>query len=138
MWGRSSLSRTGSFRPENLGQNALAMIGNLCFTMFVLVVLVFTIIAATYEPEDPLFHPSTKITTFLTSDLNATFKSDSTVVKTGEDFMPLNQTVFEAFINVTDVNLGVPLREDINADEVTPFECESQIGKPIDCTDRSV
>lgn len=139
MWGRTSLSRTGSFRPENLGQNALAMIGNLCFTMFVLAVLVFTIIAATYEPEDPLFHPSSKITTFLTSDLNATFKSDSTVVKTGEDFMAVNQTVFETtFINVTDVNLGVPLREDINADEVTPFECESQIGKPIDCTDPDV
>ncbi|KAK1389172.1 Transcriptional activator like [Heracleum sosnowskyi] len=138
MWGRSTLSRTGSFRPENLGQNALAMIGNLCFTMFVLAVLVFTIIAATYEPDDPLFHPSSKITTFLTSDLNATFKSDSTVVKTGEDFMAVNQTVFESFINVTDVNLGVPLREDINADEVTPFECESQIGKPIDCTDPDV
>ncbi|KAL1812983.1 hypothetical protein ACET3Z_023048 [Daucus carota] len=139
MWGRSTLSRTGSFRPENLGQNALAMIGNLCFTLFVLVVLVFTIIAATYEPEDPLFHPSSKITNFLTSDLNATFKSDSTVVKTGEDFMAPNQTVFETtFINVTDVNLGVPLREDINADEVTPFECESQIGKPIDCTDPAV
>ncbi|KAA8524898.1 hypothetical protein F0562_011321 [Nyssa sinensis] len=130
MLGRYSLSRTGSFRPENLGQNALAMIGNLCFTIFVIGVLIFTIIAATYEPEDPLFHPSTKITTFLTSNSNATFKSDNTVVKTGEDFMASNQTAFATFINITDVDTGTPV--------TTNFECESEVDKPIDCTDPEV
>ena len=101
MLGRSTLSRTGRFRPENLGQNALAMIGNLCFASFVLEVLIFTIIAATYEPEDPLFHPSSKITTFLTSTSNATFVQDKTAsIKGG--FMPSNQTVFEQFINITE------------------------------------
>lgn len=128
MFGRSSPSRSGSFRPENLGQDALAMIGNLCFTMFVLGVLIFTIIAATYEPEDPLFHPSTKITTFLTSTSNATFKSDNTVVKTGEDFMAANQTAFATFINITDVD--EPVQSSIG--------CEGDIDKPIDCTDPDV
>ncbi|XP_059662850.1 uncharacterized protein LOC132308694 [Cornus florida] len=130
MLGGSSLLRSGSFRPENLGQNALAMIGNLCFTIFVIGVLIFTIIAATYEPEDPLFHPSTKITTFLTSTSNATFISDSTVVKTGEDFMAANQTAFATFINITDVDSATPV--------TTNIECEAEVDKPIDCTDPDV
>lgn len=132
MLGRSALSRTASFRPENLGQNALAMIGNLCFTMFVLGVLIFTIIAATYEPEDPLFHPSEKITSFLTSQSNATFKSDDTVVKTGEDFMALNQTVVATFINATDVEY----KEESVAETVP--NCEGNMDSPIDCTDPEV
>ncbi|KAL5581683.1 hypothetical protein UlMin_014125 [Ulmus minor] len=131
MLGRSSFSRTGSFRPENLGQNAMAMIGNLCFTLFVVGVLVFTIIAATYEPEDPLFHPTTKITTFLTSTSNATFKSDNTVVKTGEDFMAANQTAFSSFINITDV-------DKISMSEVSSTDCESNVDSPIDCRDPEV
>ncbi|EEF37810.1 uncharacterized protein LOC8288338 [Ricinus communis] len=138
MLGRSTLSRTGSFRPENLGQNALAMIGNLCFTLFVLGVLIFTIIAATYEPEDPLFHPSTKITTFLTSTSNATFKSDDTLVKTGEDFMASNQTTLDRLIiNITDIETpsvgAVVDATDINP-EITPENC---VG-PIDCKDPEV
>ncbi|GFY97678.1 hypothetical protein Acr_12g0002190 [Actinidia rufa] len=121
MLGRNLLSRSRSFRPENLGQNALQMIGNLCFTIFVVGVLVFTIIAATYEPEDPLFHPSTKLTTFLTSTSNATFKSDTTVVKTGEDFMSANQTAFATLINITDVDNGET--------PVTSTECEGEVDK---------
>lgn len=128
MLGRSALSRTGSFRPENLGQNAMVMIGNLCFTLFVIGVLIFTIIAATYEPEDPLFHPSTKITTFLTSTSNATFKSDNSVVKTGEDFMRPNETAIAAFINITDVQNPTP----------DSTECEGGVDQPIDCSDPDV
>eukprot|EP00262_Sarcandra_glabra_P012983 TRINITY_DN3476_c1_g1_i1.p1 TRINITY_DN3476_c1_g1~~TRINITY_DN3476_c1_g1_i1.p1 ORF type:complete len:567 (+),score=75.50 TRINITY_DN3476_c1_g1_i1:531-2231(+) len=130
MLGRSTLYRSGSFRPENLGQNALAMIGNLCFTIFVLGVLIFTVIAATYEPEDPLFHPSTKITTFLTSNSNATFKSDESVLRTGEDFMASNQSAFEQFINVTDI-----VSETVAA-TVEKQECDSE--SAIDCTDPEI
>ncbi|KAJ7964670.1 Calcium ion-binding protein [Quillaja saponaria] len=134
MLGRSSLSRTGSFRLENLGQNAMTMIGNLCFTMFVVGVLIFTIIAVTYEPEDPLFHPSTKITTFLTSTSNATFKSDNTVVKTGEDFMAANQTAFATFINITDVENSV----NSDTSEATSNETECSVDGPVDCKDPEV
>ncbi|KAF8410887.1 hypothetical protein HHK36_003424 [Tetracentron sinense] len=129
MLGRSLLSRSGSFRPENLGQNAIAMIGNLSFTIFVFGVLIFTLIAATYQPEDPLFHPSTKITTFLTSTSNATFMSDNTVVKTGEDFLSSNQTAFVTFINITDV-VDVPV--------VAASDCEGDMGKPINCLDPEI
>ncbi|GLT94234.1 hypothetical protein SLE2022_119860 [Rubroshorea leprosula] len=133
MFGRSGMSRIGSFRPENLGQHALAMIGNLCFTMFVVGVLVFTIIAATYEPEDPLFHPSDKITNFLTSTSNATFKSDISVVRTGEDFMTPNQTVVAGFINITDVeNLE-------STPETGSSDCDTDFAtKPLDCRDQEV
>ncbi|KAH7576595.1 hypothetical protein ACOSP7_002956 [Xanthoceras sorbifolium] len=133
MFGRSPLSRSGSFRPENLGQNALAMIGNLCFTLFVVGVLVFTIIAATYEPEDPLFHPSTQISKFLTSTSNATFKSDDTVIRTGEDFMAMNQTEVASFINITDVANLITDNGEIG---VAPITCE--LDSPIDCTDPEV
>lgn len=96
MLGRQSTSRTGNFRPENLGQNAL-------ITVFVLGVLIFIIIASTYKPDDPLFHPS-EITNFLTSTSSATFKSDNTVVKTGEEIMSPNQTVFPNFVNLVDTD----------------------------------
>ncbi|KAF5726531.1 hypothetical protein HS088_TW22G00209 [Tripterygium wilfordii] len=135
MWGQSRTSRTGSFGPENLGQNAMALIGNLSFTLFVLLVLIFTFIAATYEPEDPLFHPSTKMTTFLTSTSNATFKSDDTVVKTGEDFMAPNQTAFNTFINITDV---VENPESSNLETATPNECANKMDDPIGCRDPEV
>ncbi|QHO28017.1 hypothetical protein HN51_024731 [Arachis hypogaea] len=135
MLGRSVFSRPGSFRPENLGHSALAMIGNVCFSVFVVGVLVFTIIAATYEPEDPLFHPSTKITTFLTSESNATFKSDNTVVKTGEDFVAANETVFGSIINMEDVNNSANAESGGEAATVAS-ECETT--GPIDCRDPEV
>ncbi|KAG9141255.1 hypothetical protein Leryth_001726 [Lithospermum erythrorhizon] len=132
MMGRNSLlhSRSGHFRPENLGQNALALIGNLCFTFFVIGVLVFTIIAATYEPEDPLINPSSKITTFLTSDSSATFNHDNTVVKTGEDFMASNQTAFGTFINLTDLDVP-PAIED--SDQSVESDCKGKTDEPVDC-----
>ncbi|EYU42799.1 hypothetical protein ABFS82_13G006700 [Erythranthe guttata] len=134
-----SLSRNGSFRAENLGQNALALIGNLCFTMFVVGVLVFTIIAATYQPEDPLFHPSSKMTNFLTSNSNATFKSDTGVVKTGEDFVASNQTAFATFINITDVDAAALPTEGGEGAETTLEEgavCNTE--GPINCRDPDV
>lgn len=132
------LSQNGSFRAENLGPNALAMIKNLCFTLFVVGVLVFTIIAATYQPEDPLFHPSSKITTFLTSNSNATFKSDIGVVKTGEDFVTSNQTAFATFINITDVDsvVGATLPEETTEAVTEASECRGD--EPINCRDPDV
>ncbi|CAA0808417.1 Unknown protein [Striga hermonthica] len=134
-----TLYRNGSFRAENLGPNALSVIGNLCFTLFVVGVLVFTIIAATYQPEDPLFHPSSKITSFLTSQSNATFKSDSGVVRTGEDFVAANQTAFNTFINITDVDNAMSVVED-EQKEPDP-EAEARVCKiddPINCRDPEV
>ncbi|GAB2275014.1 hypothetical protein Dimus_009782 [Dionaea muscipula] len=144
MMGRAPLLRNGNFRPENLGPNALAMIGNLCFTAFVIGVLIFTVLAATYQPEDPLFQPSDKITTFLTSTSNATFKSDNTVVKTGEDFMAPNQTEISTFINITDVPVvkTAEIAEVVETDGTENSDassgCQGETDKPVDCRDPEV
>ncbi|XP_004303583.1 PREDICTED: uncharacterized protein LOC101313231 [Fragaria vesca subsp. vesca] len=137
MLGRSTFSRPGNFRPENLGPNAVALFRTLGFGFFVFGVLIFTIIAATYEPEDPLFHPSTKISNFLTSKSNATFKSDNTEAKTGENFLAPNQTEVASFINATDV-------AELISSEVHAAEGEAEGGAvadcegPIDCRDPEV
>ncbi|VFQ89422.1 unnamed protein product [Cuscuta campestris] len=136
MMGRSSgwaPRNAGGFRADNLGQDALSMIRNLGFAVFVIGVLIFTIIAATYQPEDPLFHPSAKMTNFLTSRSNATFKADDTVVRTGEDFIASNQIAFSSFINLTDVEIAVPILETGN-----DLECQGKTDDPIDCRDPDV
>ncbi|MQL94092.1 hypothetical protein Taro_026735 [Colocasia esculenta] len=154
---RSGFARSGGFSADSLGHDAVRVVGNLCFAIFVIGVLVFTIIAATYQPEDPLLHPSTKITTFLTSTSNATFRSDETAVKTGEDFISLsNETlVAEPFINITDIAVeansslkvgeeGVATTTDAatedpgttaDAAEQAP-ECDANA--PIDCPDPEI
>ncbi|CAA0836947.1 Unknown protein [Striga hermonthica] len=140
MLGRPSLTlyRNGSFRAENLGPNALAVIGNLCFALFVVGVLVFTIIAATYQPEDPLFHPSSKLTSFLSSDSNATFKSETAVVRTGEDFVAVNQTAFDTFINITDVENAIPAIIELKESISDPESRGCKIDEPISCRDPDV
>ncbi|KAI0510029.1 hypothetical protein KFK09_010629 [Dendrobium nobile] len=107
MQGRTLLSRSASFRPENLGPNALHLIGNLCFALFVIGVLTFTIIAATYQPEDPLLHPSTKLTSFLISTSNATFHADDSTAHTGDDFLTPNFTSdASSVITLSDISLS--------------------------------
>ncbi|CAA2995219.1 Hypothetical predicted protein [Olea europaea subsp. europaea] len=95
------MSRSGIFRSENLGQNAIAMIRNLCFALCVTGVLIFIVMAATYEPDDPMFHPS-----------DATFKSDNSVVKTGEDFVrpSINGAAIEKFKDRDFYRFGKPVR----------------------------
>ncbi|KAI8557932.1 hypothetical protein RHMOL_Rhmol04G0049300 [Rhododendron molle] len=106
MAGRSPLlPATRRFRPD-LGQNALATFRNRFFTIFVLGVLIFTYVAVIYQPEDPLFSSSTKITSFLTSTSSATFISDKTIVKTGEHFLVLNQAAVPDSINIADIDRG--------------------------------
>ncbi|WOL10283.1 hypothetical protein Cni_G19038 [Canna indica] len=69
------------------------LVGNLCFALFIVGVLAFTIVIATYHPDEPLLLPSSpaasysKLTAFSTSSTNATFRSDDTSLRTGEDFL---------------------------------------------------
>lgn len=146
---RGSFARSGSFNADSLGQDAMRLIGNLCFALFVAGVLVFTIIAATYQPDDPLLHPSDKIATFLTSTSNATFRSDESAIRTGEDFIsPANETVAaDSFIKISDIAPASPsvVEGDTNtaADDGTtaaaieqPKECDA--AAPIDCSDPEI
>ncbi|XP_031488541.1 uncharacterized protein LOC116256337 [Nymphaea colorata] len=70
---------------EPLGQNLIKMISNACFSLFVMMVLVFTVIAITYQPPDPWLESSKAITKVFSDVENATFKQDDSVLRTGED-----------------------------------------------------
>ncbi|KAK8963824.1 hypothetical protein KSP40_PGU003413 [Platanthera guangdongensis] len=132
MHGQAVPWRSASFRPENLGQNALQLIGNLCFALFVIGVLAFTIIAATYQPDDPLLHPSsTKLTSFLTSTSNATFRSDDSAAHTGDDFLTANSTSeASSFITLSEINISTEATS-----SAPPSACDDG---PVECADTEI
>ncbi|KAK8674319.1 hypothetical protein V6N13_112612 [Hibiscus sabdariffa] len=134
MLGRPGLHRIRSSRPENLGKNTLRTIANICLTVFVIAALVVTIIAATYEPDDPLFDSPTNITTSLTSTSNSTIQSDNIIVRTGEDLLAANQTALATLINVADA----AETNDTSTDETGSSGCEFDPKEPLDCRDPEV
>ncbi|KAG7948200.1 hypothetical protein I3843_14G136200 [Carya illinoinensis] len=71
---------------EPIGQNLIKLISNVCFSVFVFSVLVFTVIAITYQPPDPWLESAPALTELFTQSENATFQSDNSILKTGEDF----------------------------------------------------
>ncbi|XP_027347891.1 uncharacterized protein LOC113859280 [Abrus precatorius] len=84
--GSSSNSRT-----EPIAQNIIKLISNLCFSLFVFSVLIFTVIAITYQPPDPWLESTPALTNLFTQSQNATFRIDSSILKTGEDLSPSPQ-----------------------------------------------
>lgn len=70
---------------EPIGQNLIKVISNVCFSVFVFAVLIFTVIAITYQPPDPWLESSPALTKLFTQFHNATFQNDNSVLKTGED-----------------------------------------------------
>ncbi|XP_059628780.1 uncharacterized protein LOC132271426 [Cornus florida] len=69
---------------DPIGQNLIKVISNVFFSVFVFSVLVFTVIAITYQPPDP-WESSRALTRVFTDVENATFKTDTSVLQTGED-----------------------------------------------------
>ncbi|XP_016487372.1 uncharacterized protein LOC107807476 [Nicotiana tabacum] len=69
---------------DPIGQNLIKVISNVCFSVFVFSVLIFTVVAITYQPPDP-WESSRALTRVFTQVENATFKIDNSVLKTGED-----------------------------------------------------
>ncbi|KAL6513739.1 hypothetical protein OROHE_019599 [Orobanche hederae] len=69
---------------DPIGQNIIKLISNVCFSVFVFSVLIFTVIAITYQPPDP-WESSRALTKVFTQVENATFQTDASVLKTGED-----------------------------------------------------
>ncbi|EHA8586228.1 hypothetical protein COCNU_scaffold000110G000060 [Cocos nucifera] len=73
-----------------VGQKLIKVISNVCFTAFVFSVLVFTVIAVTYQPPDPWLQSSAALTKNFAATLpNATFATDESLLPTGEDLVPL-------------------------------------------------
>ncbi|PKU74300.1 hypothetical protein MA16_Dca003503 [Dendrobium catenatum] len=70
------------------GHQVVKIIGNLCFFIFVSSVIVFSVIAATYQPPYPWFQTSKAITKSLSATLpNSTFAIDDSLLHTGEDLV---------------------------------------------------
>jgi len=70
---------------DHIGQKLIKLTSNLCFSVFVVSVLIFTVTAITYQPPNPWLESAPAFTKLLTQTENATFKIDDSVVKTGED-----------------------------------------------------
>ncbi|KAL5980773.1 hypothetical protein ACLOJK_028683 [Asimina triloba] len=83
-----------STATDPVGQTLIKLISNVCFSSFVFAVLIFTVIAITYQPPDPWLQSSQALTrTFLVSTLpNSTFQTDDSVSRTGEDLIPAPPT----------------------------------------------
>lgn len=75
---------------EPIGHNLINLISNRCFAVFVFSVLIFTVIAITYRPPDPWLESAPAMTKLFTQRENATFKNDISILKTGEDFLPVD------------------------------------------------
>lgn len=94
---------------EPIGQNIIKLISNLCFSAFVFSVLIITVIAITYQPPDPWLESAPALTKLFTESENATFKDDSSILKTGEDFIapavPPESRITEAAIETTEAKL---------------------------------
>ncbi|XP_074583678.1 uncharacterized protein LOC141839753 [Curcuma longa] len=88
--GIALVGRAVAERELPLSQKAIKVLGNVCFSAFVLFVLVFTVVAITYQPPDPWFDsPKAIISKSLAATLpNATFRTDDSVLQTGEDLAP--------------------------------------------------
>lgn len=71
---------------DPIAQNLIKVISNVCFSVFVFSVLIFTVIAVTYQPPDP-WESSRALTRVFTDVENATFQTDTSVLKTGEDLV---------------------------------------------------
>ncbi|WCJ28835.1 calcium ion binding [Euphorbia peplus] len=87
---------------EPLGQNLIKSISNLCFSVFVFTVLIFTVIAITYQPPDPWLESAPALTKLFTQNENATFKSDNSILKTGEDLLSVEAPAVPPVASVTE------------------------------------
>ncbi|OIW20789.1 hypothetical protein TanjilG_23169 [Lupinus angustifolius] len=127
----NSTTTTNINTTEPIGQNLIKLISNLCFSFFVFSVLIFTIIAITYQPPDPWLQSAPALTQLFTQPQNPTFHVDTSIFKTGEDITLPPQhapnpsraaatSVTESQIQITEdkiANSTIPLPSDVCASE---------------------
>lgn len=122
---------------EPIGQNLIKLISNLCFSVFVFSVLIFTVIAITYQPPDPWLESAPALTKFFTKTENATFKDDSSILKTGEDLqaMPLAPSV-PPVSSITEVVIEKSEEEVKNMSVTEKSDCDEL--RVVNCSDPRV
>lgn len=122
---------------EPIGQNLIKLISNLCFSVFVFSVLIFTVIAITYQPPDPWLESAPALTKFFTKTEDATFKDDSSILKTGEDLqaMPLAPAV-PPVSSITEVVIEKSEEEVKNMTVTEKSDCDEL--RVVNCSDPRV
>ncbi|XP_045821155.1 uncharacterized protein LOC123914168 [Trifolium pratense] len=142
----SNSTTTTSSRTEPIGQNLIKLISNLCFSFFVFTVLIFTVIAITYQPPDPWLQSSPALTNLFTQPKNATFHIDTSVIKTGEDITPSPQdsplpSSADATPAVTEAVIEKSEEKIINSSVAAPgpisSDCKELLGT-LNCSDPRV
>lgn len=133
---------------EPLGQNAIKVISNVCFSGFVLLVLIFTAIAVTYQPPDPWLDSAPVFAKLFTQNGNATFKNDNSILQTGEDLAvsavspvvppPKEAAAAPPIITEATIEKAEEKIENSTLKSVTPAACEVLAGKSINCSDPHV
>lgn len=115
---------------DPIAQHVIKLISNVCFSVFVFSVLIFSVIAITYQPPDP-WESSRALTKVFTDVENATFQSDSSVLKTGEDIVPgpaaspigSFASITESTIEKSEEELGNNVTLKSGCDDVSVVNC---------------
>ncbi|XP_058073799.1 uncharacterized protein LOC131222661 [Magnolia sinica] len=115
---------------EPIGQSLIKLISNVCFSFFVFSVLIFTVIAITYQPPDPWLQSSQALTrNFISIVPNSTFQTDDSVLRTGEDLIPLPPAPAPISTVVSVSAASAPIQ---------PTDCSADSSSSINCSDPRV
>lgn len=125
---------------DPIGQNLIKLISNVCFSVFVFSVLIFTVIAITYQPPDP-WESSRALIGVFTKVENATFKTDNSVLQTGEDAGPMPSVPMAAGSAIVDSltpisQESIPISEALIPNASLKSGCEDM--NVVNCSDPRV
>ncbi|KAL9274574.1 hypothetical protein AKJ16_DCAP25084 [Drosera capensis] len=124
---------------DPIGQSLIKLISNFCFSFFVFAVLIFTVVAITYQPPDPWLSSAPALTRHFTDLIpNSTFSEDSSVLNTGEDFTTIAAPETAPLV---DVNASSSLNSGINDgdDSNSSVGCGvREWGNVVNCSDPRV
>lgn len=120
---------------DPIGQNIIKLISNVCFSVFVFSALILTVIAVTYQPPDP-WESARALTRVFTSVQNATFKTDTSVLKTGEDMVAASPATTPAFASVPVTEEVIEKSEEKLPNATLKENCAD--GDSINCSDPRV
>ncbi|KAL6976914.1 hypothetical protein U1Q18_025700 [Sarracenia purpurea var. burkii] len=121
---------------DPIGQNLIKLISNVCFSVFVFTVLIFTVIAITYQPPDP-WESSRALTRVFTQVENATFQTDSSILKTGED-MAAGPTSSPIAASIVPIIEGVIEKSEEKISNLTVKSSCEGIMNAVNCSDPRV
>ena len=77
----------GNASDQSLIQQLVKGLSNAAFACFILGVLILTVVSLRYQPPDPwAAEPEKALDQVLSAVQNATFRTDDSVLRTGEDF----------------------------------------------------